>query len=168
MEIVSIPQSKETTNPGILSLREHVQAAQEVFDLAVVFHEVWKPATYDKDLHQRMGVSYATHTFRAIATALRREIWLALMRLWDKDPRTVRLWDIGNSLSDRNFRLVDVLAADRSARFNDPHIAAEMQKDMRQQAMEVTDLIKDYSKEGLNNTIVEKLRTVRHERLCAS
>jgi AbiU2 len=165
MEIIGVPPPTKTTNPDVLSLREHVQAAQEVFDFAVVFHEVWNPATYDKDLHQRMGVSYATNAFRVIATALRREVLLALIRLWDKDARTVRLWDIGKSLSDHNFRLVDVLAADRAARFNDPHIAAEMRKDMRQRAMEVTDLIKDYWKGGQNEAIVEKLRTVRHERL---
>ena len=35
-------------NPEIVSLRAHVKAATEEFDLAVVCHEVWKPTAYDK------------------------------------------------------------------------------------------------------------------------
>ncbi len=163
MKIIGVPPSSETTNPEILSLRAHVQAAQEEFDLAVVCHEVWKPTAYDKDLHQRMGVSYATNAFRVVVTALRREVLLALIRLWDKPNGSVRPDDIGRRLSDGH--LVDALAADRAARFNDVHIEAEMREDMRRQAKEVTDLIKDYSQGGQNSSIIEKLRTVRHERL---
>jgi acyl-homoserine lactone acylase PvdQ len=165
MEIIGVPQSQETTNTDILSLRAHVRAAEDEFNLAVVLHEAWRPAAYDADLHGRMGVSYATHTFRAIATALRREVLLALVRLWDKDTRAVRLSEIGVELRDHNFRLVDVLAAERAARFKDAQIAAEMREDMRARAKEVTDLIGDYSKGGQNETIVKALTTLRHQRL---
>jgi hypothetical protein len=129
--------------------------------LAVVFHEAWKPAAYDADLHGRMGVSCATHTFRAIATALRREVLLALTRLWDKSKGTVRLRDIGKSLSDDDFRLVDVLAAEQGARFNDVHIAAEVSEELRRKAKEVTDLIRA----NLDQTTAKKLRIVRNQRL---
>jgi hypothetical protein len=37
-------------DPEIVRLRESVAAAREEFDLAVAFHEVWKPAAYDEDL----------------------------------------------------------------------------------------------------------------------
>jgi acyl-homoserine lactone acylase PvdQ len=163
MDIISVPPSSKTINPEIVSLRAHVQAAQEEFDLAVVCHEVWKPTAYDKELHQRMGVSYATNAFRVVVTALRREVLLALMRLWDKGSRNIRLDDIGRRLSKGH--LVDALAADRAARFNDANIETEMREEMRRQAKEVTDLINDYSKGGRHEAIIEKLRTVRHERL---
>ena len=39
----------------IASLRKQVEAAQQEFDMAVRFHETWKPLAYDKDLHNRMG-----------------------------------------------------------------------------------------------------------------
>ena len=39
--------------------------------MAIAFHEVWKPAAYDTDLHARMGVSYATQAFNITRTALR-------------------------------------------------------------------------------------------------
>ena len=44
----------------IVDLRKLVLAAKQEFDMAVAFHEVWKPATYDSDLHSRLGKSYAT------------------------------------------------------------------------------------------------------------
>ena len=44
----------------IASLREQVNAAQQEFDMAIAFHETWKPAAYDADLHKRMGTSFAT------------------------------------------------------------------------------------------------------------
>ena len=158
MEIISVPPPPETTNPEIVSLRAQVQAAEEEFELAVRFHEVWKPAAYDKDLHQRMGVSYATNAFRVVVTALRREMRLALMRLWDKRSGNVRLHDIGRRLSDSH--LVDALAADRAARFHDANVEAEMREEMRRLATEVIDLINDYSKGGRHEAIIEKLRTV--------
>ena len=78
-------------DPEIVALRAHVKAATEEFDLAIVCHEVWKPTAYEKALHQRMGVSYATNAFRVIVTALRREVLLAITRLWDKKRGNVRM-----------------------------------------------------------------------------
>ena len=68
-------------DPKIINLRKLVNAAQEEFDLAVAYHEVWKPAAYNTELHHRMGPSYASQAFRVIRSALRREMVLALMRL---------------------------------------------------------------------------------------
>jgi hypothetical protein len=57
----------------IASLREKVNAARQEFDMAVTFHEVWKPAAFDEDLHKRMGPSYATNAFFVVREALRRK-----------------------------------------------------------------------------------------------
>jgi hypothetical protein len=48
------------TDSKITKLKKMVTAAQEEFDKAVTYHEVWKAAAYDKDLHSRMGQSYAS------------------------------------------------------------------------------------------------------------
>jgi hypothetical protein len=61
-----------TDDSRITKLQAKATAAQQEFDLAVAFHEVWKPTAYDQDLHGRLGVSYATQAFRVIRTALRR------------------------------------------------------------------------------------------------
>jgi hypothetical protein len=58
----------------IASLREKVNAADQEFDMAVTFHEVWKPAAFDDDLHKRMGASHATNAFLVVRAALRREL----------------------------------------------------------------------------------------------
>src|SRR2546421_7867990 len=96
--------------PEMLALRAHVKAADEEFHIALAFHEAWKPAAYDKALHDRIGRSYAAHTFRVIAAGLRREMLLALMRLWDNDPRAVRMKSIGETLQKP--KIVDALVAE--------------------------------------------------------
>ena len=56
------------TDSEITKLKKMVTAAQEEFDMAVAYHEVWKPAAYDKDLHSRMGQSYASEAVLVIRT----------------------------------------------------------------------------------------------------
>lgn len=70
--------------------------------MAIMFHEVWKPATYDESLHNRMGVSYATNAFHIVRAALRREMLLALMRLWDKRREAVRMKSAAEILGDKD------------------------------------------------------------------
>jgi hypothetical protein len=45
----------EIDDPKIVALQEKVTAAQQEFDMAVTFHEVWKPAAYDQDLPAAWG-----------------------------------------------------------------------------------------------------------------
>ena len=87
-------------NALVRQLRGQVKAADEEFHIALAFHEAWKPAAYDQALHERIGWSYAANTFRVIAAALRREMLLALIRLWDSDPRSVRMRAVGESLQN--------------------------------------------------------------------
>jgi hypothetical protein len=163
MEIISVPPLPKTTDPEIVSLRAHVKAAEEEFDQAVQYHEMWKPAAYDAGLHQRVSRSYAANGLLIVRAALRRETLLALMRLWDKDSRAVRMEEIAKILKGK--KIIDALAADRASRFRDVHIEAEIKQDMTRKAKEATDLIDAYSKSGCNEAVLEKLRTMRHERL---
>jgi hypothetical protein len=59
--------------------------AREEFDLALWFFEAWRTTAFDSDLHARMGRSYSTNTFLAVREALRREMLLAVARLWDSN-----------------------------------------------------------------------------------
>ena len=121
----------------ILALREQVKAADEEFHIALAFHEAWKPAAYDKALHDRIGRSYAANTFRVIAAALRREMLLALMRLWDNDSRAVRMKSVGRILGNR--RVADVLAADTARQWDqpiDPSTVADFPEEDRRQMLE--------------------------------
>jgi hypothetical protein len=66
----------------IVDLKQKVTAAQQEFDMAITFHEIWKPAAYDRELHGRFGKSYATQAFLVTRTALRREMVLALTAIY--------------------------------------------------------------------------------------
>ncbi|PQP04566.1 hypothetical protein C5615_38930 [Burkholderia cepacia] len=89
-----------------------VEAARDEALLAVQFHETWRPTVADTNLLKRMGNSFATHSFHIIRIALRREVLLALMRLWDKDSRTVKLTAIAELLRDK--ALFDALVRQRA------------------------------------------------------
>src|ERR1700722_13531249 len=103
-----------TVAAKIASLRKQVDAAQQEFDMAIKLHETWKPAAYDQNLHERMGDSFASQTFLVVRMALRREMLLALMRLWDRDSRAVRMkLSIADVLRDQS--VVHALAAGRPA-----------------------------------------------------
>jgi hypothetical protein len=94
----------------VAALRRIVQAAHEEMYQAISYHEAWRPMAYDKALHERMGTSYATNTFEIVRLALRREMLLALMRMWDRDDRAVGMGAVLRALSDP--AIVDALVAE--------------------------------------------------------
>lgn len=151
------------SEPKIDLLRAKVKAAHQEFDMALTFHEVWKPAAYDEDLHQRLGVSYATNAFRVVRVALRREMLLALMRLWDKNPKAVGMEFVAHTLHDKC--VIDVLAADRAARIGIPEAEGQMRESLSQYAEEATVLVDKYSKGGSHCAVREKLQRLRNEQL---
>jgi hypothetical protein len=148
----------------IASLQKQVKAAQQEFDMAITFHETWRPLAYDKDLHKRMGDSFATHTFLVVRLALRREMLLALMRLWDRDERNVGMeLSIADLLRDRS--VVHALAVDRVARMGMADWEDEMRSDLSQRASEAIALVEKYSEAGSHYTTLQKLRRLRNQRL---
>ncbi len=108
----------------IAVLRTKVRAARQEFDLAVTFHELWKPAAYDDDLHKRMGVSSATNAFNVVRAALRREMLLALMRLWDKDGRAIGMQFFASAM--REEFVIEALAAQRNIVCETPEFKDEV------------------------------------------
>jgi AbiU2 len=146
----------------IASLQKQVNAAKEEFYIAITLHETWKPAAYDEDLHGRMGASFATNAFLVVGSALRREMLLALMRLWDRDLRAVRMKEsIADVLRDQS--VVHALAADRATGMT---VAQDrIRQDLSRCASEAIALVAKYSRGGSHYATLEKLRTLRNERL---
>ena len=140
-----------------------VTAAQEEFDLAVIFREIWKPAAFDSGLHRRMEHSYAGHAFLAIRSALRRETLLALTRLWDTNKQAVRMSAIAALLREPG--LVAALAQDRADRTGFTGLFAALTTDMAGKAAKILDLVNKYSEGGSGNGVREDLVRLRHERL---
>lgn len=151
------------TDKTIVDLQRMLTAAQEEFDLAVAFHEVWKPAAYDQDLHNRLGNSYATQAFLVTRTALRREMVLALVRLWDANKEGVRMEMIWHHL--RNSDLIDVLAQDRADRLGFSDVLEHMREDLAGKADIARGLIAKYMEGGPRNNVLKTLRALRHKRL---
>jgi hypothetical protein len=113
-------------------LKLKVTAAQEEFDMAVTFHEIWKPAAYDQELHNRLGKSYATQAFLVTRTALRREMVLALVRLCDTNQRGIRMQSIWYDLRDTE--IVDALALDRARGLGFEDVFEHMREDLAKRA----------------------------------
>jgi len=88
-------------------LKGKVAAFRDEVESLIAFHEAWRPMVADAALRQRMGDSYATHTFEVIRVALRREVMMGLTRLWDNNRWAVSLKNIGNCLRDK--RVVEAL-----------------------------------------------------------
>ena len=153
----------EIDDPKIVALREKVTAAQQEFDMAVTFHEVWKPAAYDKDLHSRMGKSFASQAFLITRTALRREMVLALIRLWDTNKQAIRMQSIAGTLREKE--VVDALALDRVKRLGLPEAIGQMRDDLGKRATEVILLVNKYMEGGSHDAVLKKLLALRHERL---
>jgi hypothetical protein len=149
-------------DPKITTLREMVTAAQQELEYAMQFHEVWKIAADDNDLHSRMGKSYASQAFLIMRTALRRETLLALMRLWDTNPEAIRMTWIVETLREKG--VIDALAANR-VRGSWPGDLEMMTTDLEKLAAEVILLANKYKKGGSHNAALEKLKTFRHEHL---
>ena len=147
----------------IISLVKKVDAATQEFDMAVTFHEVWKPTLYDENLRTRMGVSYATNAFHVIRMALRREMLLALMRLWDNNRKNVGMHHIANIL--RASSVISALAKKRAAPYRDAHVENQMKQELLQLRDEIVALIGKYFKDGADRPVLKKLRTVRNKHL---
>ena len=149
----------------IVYLKEMVTAAQQEFDLAVAFHEVWRPTAYDEKLHGRMGTSYATQAFRVVRTALQREVVLALVRLWDTNKRepSVKMTVIRERVGDK--AVIDALAIERVKGDTWPGVVDAMQHDLQVKATEVMKLTSKYMEGGSHHTLCKGLVKLRNERL---
>lgn len=75
----------------VCELKRQVETAEQEVTTAVVLHESWKPTVRNTELLERMGESFATHTFNIIRWALRREVLLALLRVWDTQQKAVNV-----------------------------------------------------------------------------
>jgi hypothetical protein len=111
-----------------------------------------------------MGDSFATQTFLVVRLALRREMLLALMRLWDKDVRNVGMeLSIANVLRDQS--VIHALAVDRVACRGTAGWEDEMRHDLSQSASEAIALVEKYSDTGSHYATLQNLRRLRNHRL---
>src|SRR5450830_143723 len=148
----SMPPANKKAQPSpvmtLPSLKDSVRAAQKEVDMAVVFHEAWKPAAYDLELHKRLISSYAAHTFNAVRLALRREMLMALMRIWDYTDESIRIGSVIDGIQ-RN-EIVDALLEERLTGLSKQSnmcvrdFETQMRHDIQSSANEAIFLFKQY------------------------
>jgi hypothetical protein len=142
-----------------------VTAAEDEIILAAMFHETWKPAAFDVDLRVRMGTSYATHSFNIVRLALRREMILALMRIWDSNKDAVRMTAIAAKLKEDDFfrDLVSYRAArlGMSSKFVEPALTRSLEP--KREA--ILSLVQKYGEGGLGFETFTKIRALRNQQL---
>ncbi|MDO8874893.1 MAG: hypothetical protein Q8M24_01990 [Pseudolabrys sp.] len=148
-------------DPAIVKLREHVKAAQDVFDMAITLHEVWKPTTNDAGLHQRLGKSYATQAFNVVRVALRREMVLALMRLWDRDARAIGIPLMTKTLNEG--AVMDALVFDLVSRLGISGAEDEVRRTLTAKVAAIAALVDTYGSAGAKAAALEKLRALRNQ-----
>jgi hypothetical protein len=100
-------------DPRIAALQKRAEAALHEIQNAIQFHEVWKPAFNDEQLHGRLDNSFAANAFIVIRTALRREMLLALMKIWDDTNGSICMKTIENTLGDGNLQKALILQSTR-------------------------------------------------------
>ncbi|UEP47393.1 hypothetical protein LMA00_12130 [Burkholderia ambifaria] len=155
----------DDTQQEIERLKNIVDTARQEIELAVMFHETWRPSAYDADLHARIGTSYAAHAFQIIRLSLRRELLLALTRVWDTNKQAVRMSLIADRLRDKKF--FEALVQYRAGRIG---LRSKFAPDAIRSALtpkrdQVLELISKYSVNGSSFEVLEKLKTLRHQHL---
>jgi hypothetical protein len=133
-------------------LKTSVKILEEQVVTAVAFHETWRPAAKDSALHERLGESYATNSFIVIRLALRRELVLTLMRIWDSNPRAAHIFHVRNLLQSKS--VFDLLVEDRHGRIG--RSVVEPLSDGR-------GLRGDGAKRFLKSELIAKRKQVRRE-----
>ena len=160
----------------IRALRTKEMPRRDELEIAAAVHETWKVAARDRALHARIGTSRVAVAFYIIRDALRRDVILALMRLWDKDRRAVDMKSIANSLCDT--RVVNALAADCESHWDIRHhgpleemseegraalqnhesaFAREQSTTLRARVVEVIDIVASYCTGGSHCSTFAKL-----------
>ena len=181
------PTNAEQPSP-LAELVALTEAITEEFDDAVACHEVWRPAAYDPSVQKRMGQSYAAHAFNIIVSVLRRELFMALSRLWDTDHRNVDLRRVVAYLSNGDLvarletarvrrrlpvpsgALTPVSEVSRpSVQDSWSHLEARMEAEdvetLRGQIAKVKTIIQSYDKGGHRHVHLKQLMALRHTRL---
>lgn len=146
-------------------MKKMVDVARQEIELAVMFHETWRPSAYDTDLHDRIGSSYAGNAFLIIRMSLRRELLLALNRIWDTNKKSVRMGLIADRLRDSKF--FEALVQHRTQRLGmkSSFASGAIREELTSKRAKVLALIGKYSEGGAAALVLEKLTKVRHEHL---
>jgi len=146
----------------MVRLRAMVRAAHEDFSQTMAFHESWLPMLFDEDLRARMGVSLATNTFGFIRVALRREVILGLMRVWDNRSDSIKIEFIAARL--REAAVIEAIAT-RGGTRGDTVVVDAIKRELMAGRDKTLAIIDKYSRGGQKEAVLEGVRALRNRQL---
>lgn len=151
------------------NIQDVVNAAKDEAIIAAMFHETWRPTAYDEDLHQRIGLSFAAHSFQIIRLSLRREMLLALMRLWDTDRRAIKMATVYENLRNKQFfdfvinKRIEKISGLRSPLKE--YMRECIRESLKEKKAKVLVLVQKYLEGGDGHAVLEKMQKLRNELL---
>lgn len=151
---------------SVSEIAAQVDIASEEIQTAIAAHETWRPTAFDEALHERMGTSYATGTFKVIQWALRREMLMALLRVWDAEEKAISLKRIVGCLRDPEFvaALIRMRAEHTEGGFQ-RFLAEHLEANYREKIDRVGQLFDKYQKCGDSAHVMKHLLTLRNTTL---
>ena len=156
----------ESIDEKLDRLAKKAGAISGEYDLASKVHETWKPMISDQQLHNRIGKSYSANTFVVIRDALRRDMVMALMRIWDNGDDTLSLFALLQEIDVPD--VMDALVARRSERLvkaGIPGIEQQVREQLSGQREKLRVMIAEYGAGGASADTLGYLRDVRNTRL---
>ncbi|WP_413192324.1 hypothetical protein [Pararobbsia alpina] len=142
----------------VAELKRQVEAAEQEVTTAVVLHETWKPTVHDSELLARMGESFATNTFGIVRFALRREVLMALLRVWDGEKKAVSVMRIVAEL--RHPDAVEKLISERTD--NQGFFGEHLRHYLPERIECAGELVDKYAKGGECEAVLKKLVRLRN------
>ncbi|WP_144155456.1 hypothetical protein [Paraburkholderia sp. BCC1885] len=150
----------------IADLERQIDIALEEITLVIGLHESWKPMAYDEALIDRMGTSFATGTFSVIRRALRREMLMALMRIWDDDKRAISIRRIVSALREPGlFDALVRLRAEATTGGFQIILAEHIESNFRERIERVGQLCDKYESNGIASDVMKRLVIFRNTSL---
>jgi len=126
----------------ISALKASVQTAKEDLTAALAFYEAWKPVASDEQLLAKLKQSPVATTILTIRLALKREMLLALDRLWQNMER-----------ASRSIKSRDVLSALTKERSSKPAMQAVVRRQLAQHLAASTAMLDNYASDYAKATL---------------
>lgn len=168
--IASVPRPDTEMDSAkvIAEIEAQVNVAMDEASRAIAFHESWRPMAYDEELHMRMGNSFAAGTFVVIRQALRREMLLALLRVWDDQQKSLSLRRTFEAL--RIPAVLDALIEKRTkdrtgSNAFDKILAEHIAGSCTDYIKKASDLFDKYWKKGEASHVMQHLHVLRNTML---
>lgn len=149
---------------ALLELVAIAELSEKEAHLAIQFHETWRPAAFNREVHKRISFSYVAHTFEIVRWALSRELLMSLSRLWINQKDAIALTKAAHHL--KNPKVFDALCIDYLERLKgESSSMSYLRMMLSERRQEFLDLVNKYHQGGRSASVLGRLAHLRHNEL---